>query len=154
MNEVLVHLPFGLDKQIPTKIIIHSMAQYIKSDGIHSAVSFLEKEGLSAHILIDPEGNVMRCRNDFEGAYHARSYNIGSLGLEFLVRGPHDYLSFIEMIKEDWATSEQIDAGIEVVRRWYDIHDIQSINRHSDIDPTRKKDPGTGFPWEDFLKEI
>ena len=154
MNEVHVHLPFGMDKQTPSRIVIHSMAQYIKSDGIHSAVKFLKREGLSAHILIDPEGNVMRCRNDEEGAYHARSYNIGSLGLEFLVKGPHDYSSFKKRIKEDWTTSPQIDSGIQIVRRWYDLHDIQRIDRHSDIDPTRKKDPGSGFPWEDFIKEI
>ena len=115
-----------------------------------------DNEGLSAHGLIAPNGDTYVCRDDDQGAYHARGYNRDSLGVEFLVQGHHDYGSFIEAIKSPWVSEEQLEAGIAAVKGWVDAYHIprDRVVRHSDISPGRKVDPGAGFPWEDFLNEV
>lgn len=154
MNEVIVHLPDGPETQIPERIIVHSMAKTIVDDKEYSAVAFLKHLGLSAHILISPNGEVMRCRDDEEGAWHARGFNTNSLGVEFLVKGKHDYWSFLKAIETDYLTNAQFNKGLDVIRNWYQLHDIKHLDRHSDVDSKRKKDPGKGFPWKQFRSEI
>ena len=148
-------LPKGAKKQIPTRIVIHSMGEYIKvGSGNKHAYDFLKDIGLSAHALICPDGMVMMCRDTNQGAYHARGFNKNSLGVEFLVAGQHDYSSFITAIKEPYLNFDQYVAGVELIREWCRNHDISSIDRHSDLDPTRKKDPGNGFDWEQFIIDV
>lgn len=132
------------------------MAEYIKDpDPIH-APTFLEQYKLSAHALITPSGDTILCRDDDQRAWHARGYNTDSLGIEFLVEGEHDYASFVEKIKSPYLSVMQFDAGIEAVRSWIDAYDISinRIDRHSDLSPGRKVDPGAGFPWKIFLERL
>lgn len=145
----------GASKQIPTSIVLHSMAEYIlyDTDYIH-AYDFLAKIELSAHALVCPDGTMLRCREDTAGAYHAKGYNKDSLGVEFLVEGNYNYPSFIETIKKPYLTFEQYVTGVELVRDWCSKYDIKSIVTHSSLSPKRKKDPGRGFPLEQFLLDI
>lgn len=136
----------------PSHIVIHAMGEFIKCDGTYlHAVDFLREAGLSAHALICPDGSVIQCRPIDKGAYHAKGHNTTSIGIEFLVPGPHDYGSFIEAIDKPYITDAQFLAGIALCKKWGE--DL-NIVRHSDIDPQRKKDPGAGFPWDDFIDEI
>jgi N-acetylmuramoyl-L-alanine amidase len=145
-------LPRGAKHQEPDRVIVHAMGEYI--DGVHAS-SFLMNVGLSAHILVCPDGKIIRCRQDNQGAYHARKHNVNSLGIEFLVVGNHGYASFKEMIKEPYLTSEQYEAGMEFVRdEWFIKKGIRMVDRHSDVSPERKVDPGEGFPWERFKREV
>ena len=142
----------GAERQDPKRIIVHAMGEYI--NGV-PAVDFLENIGLSAHILVCPDGGVIRCREDNQGAYHAKKYNMDSLGIEFLVAGDHGYSSFREMIKEPYLTSVQYEAGMQFVRNeWFIKKGIRKMDRHSDVSPERKIDPGKGFPWERFKREV
>jgi len=150
------HLPKGNRHNKPKMIVVHCMGEYILDPEPEHAVQFLDKLGLSAHILVDPAGDIFRCRSDREGAYHARNYNTNSLGIEFLVEGEHNYGSFLEMIKTPYITTAQWEAGVEVVSDWVKLYDIEEdqIVRHSDISPGRKVDPGEGFHWQDFLDRV
>jgi AmpD protein len=103
--------------------------------------------------MVDGKGDTFLCRDDDQIAWHAKGYNIDSLGIEFLVEGHHDYASFLEAIKGDYVTFDQFDAGRDAVRSWIEAYDIprDRVVRHSDISPGRKVDPGTGFKWQKFL---
>ena len=156
-NDILTHLPHGGERvNIPRRIIIHAMGEFITDDdgGRHHAVKFLDKRGLSAHMLGAPDGTRYRCRHDAEIAWHAKGHNTNTLGYEFLVPGEHDYASFLEAIKTPYVTDEAYKAGVEQMREWVEAHNISVIERHSDVSPGRKFDPGDGFPWLDFLADI
>jgi N-acetyl-anhydromuramyl-L-alanine amidase AmpD len=148
-------LPKGAKNQLPSRIVLHAMGEYVKLDsGNKHAYDFLKDIGLSAHALICPDGTIIRCRDDNQGAYHARGFNTDSLGVEFLVTGKHTYSSFKSAIKKPYLTFEQHISGVELLRDWCSKHTIVSIDRHSDIDPERKVDPGEGFPFDLILKDI
>ena len=159
-------LPRGANSQDPGRIVIHAMAEYVwyKGEYLH-AVEFLRnieydvkgemKQGLSAHILVCPNKDIIRCRKDSQGAYHAAGYNEDSLGVEFLVPGKHDYLSFKEAIKTDYLAAGQYEVGMEFIRdEWVNKLGILRLERHSDLSPERKTDPGDGFPWSRLLKDV
>jgi len=155
MNRFYNLLPHGGGKQEPKRIVVHAMAEYIKygEDVLH-AYDFLKVVGLSAHSLITPSGVNIRCRKDGQIAYHAKGYNVDSLGIEFLVPGVHDYESFLDEMENDYLTPVQYKAGLIQIGEWLETHDIQHVDRHGDLDPARKSDPGAGFLWRRLLKDI
>lgn len=140
----------------PRMIVVHAMGEFLLDPHPIHASDFLAKLGLSAHALISPNGDIYICRDDNQGAYHARGYNTNSLGVEFLVEGHHNYGSFLEAIKGDYVTDKQWDSGTSFVKSWIRTYSIirDKIVRHSDISPGRKVDPGSGFKWEKFLKVV
>lgn len=154
MNIINRHLSHGAEKNNPNLIVIHAMGEYISDPNPMLAVDFLDKLGLSAHALILPNCDVMICRRPDQGAYHARGFNTDSLGLEFLVEGDHDYESFIKSIKKPYLAKGQLEAGVELVRHWEKMYNINKVVRHSDLSPGRKVDPGRGFPWDKFINEV
>ena len=149
-KEVL--LPRGASHQDPNRIVVHAMGEYI--GGVH-AVDFLRNIGLSAHILVCPDKTIIRCRQDNQGAYHAKGYNDDSLGIEFLVAGNHSYGTFSEAIKKAYLKPGQYEVGMEFVRNeWFIKRGIMLMDRHCDLSPERKVDPGSGFPWGQFMREV
>lgn len=142
------------DKREPIqRIVVHSMAEYLYHDGqwMHAS-DFLNTIGLSAHALVTPDGTIIRQREDQEFAYHAKGHNADSLGVEVLVEGQFDYDSWEKRIKRPYVTEPQWSALVALCRQWVDMWAIREIVRHSDIDPTRKPDPGEGFDWDRFLQ--
>ena len=104
---------------------------------------------VSAHYLVDEDGTVHAMVPEDRRAWHAgqshwrevADVNAASIGIEIVNPG-HDwgYRPF---------PPEQIAA---VVRLVHEIKDRYAITRgnvvgHSDIAPTRKRDPGELFPW-------
>ncbi|OFZ67398.1 MAG: hypothetical protein A2V79_09305 [Betaproteobacteria bacterium RBG_16_56_24] len=151
------HSAYGGTHQVPDCIIVHAMGEYILADdgqGFDYAPEFLERMKLSAHALVVPDGTVIRCRSDDEGAYHARGFNTDSLGIEILVAGQHDYGSFVRTIAQPYLTDAQYAAAVAQCREWVQKHKITRIARHSDVSPGRKLDPGAGFPWDKFISEV
>lgn len=147
---------FGSKHNNPKMVVVHCMGEFLLDPHPIHATDFLIKIGLSAHALIEPNGNIIICRDDDQGAYHARGYNTDSLGIEFLVEGHHDYSTFLEAIKADYITLDQWDAGVAAVQSWVKSYSIPKdrVVRHSDISPGRKVDPGSGFKWDKFLNEV
>lgn len=144
-------------------IIIHSMGQLIKGYG--AAADFLDEIGLSAHYLIEIDGTVINCVEPTEQAYHAGAsefagqsgLNSTFIGIEVLVEGEHDYLSFLKAIKANAWWDDQYDSLAilsALLCRRFGIP-LDRIVRHSTVsgpevrdDP--KQDPGEGFQWERY----
>jgi AmpD protein len=150
--------PYGAPHQSkPTMIVIHAMAEYVLADegeDYDHAADFLQRLGLSAHVLAAPDGTLYRCRGDDEGAYHARGFNTDSLGIEVLVPGRHDYGSFLRAIGAEWVSNAQYAAVVQQCREWMKLYGIKTVVRHSDLSPGRKLDPGAGFPWARFMEDL
>lgn len=176
IDRPLVH---GPEAQTPDRIIVHALAHKIpitketkeyyereqgrdvgKVGEIVYAATWLDRLGLSAHQLVAPAGDVIRCREDIQGAWHARGFNTNSLGIEILVPGILTYGEFLDKIHEPWCRpgGPQFNAAVESVVDWCVSWNIPvrpgRIDRHSDVDPARKYDPGPGFPWEAFIQEV
>lgn len=158
----LVNLPspHGYNRvQIPETVIIHSMARFIRHNGRDIfAPYWLYQCEVSAHFLIDTDGTIFQLRETTNPAWHASNFNTDSIGIEFLVDGifpSNDIQIFYDRIATDgWYTRSQYLAGVSLVGQLNAQYPVTKILRHSDVDPTRKKDPGVGFPWEVFLGEV
>jgi N-acetylmuramoyl-L-alanine amidase len=104
---------------------------------------------VSAHYLVEEDGRIFRLVDEEHRAWHAgRSHwrgvtdvNSASIGIEIVNPG-HEfgYRDFPEV---------QVNAVIRLVADVKDRHQVTRGNvvGHSDIAPTRKKDPGERFPW-------
>lgn len=153
----IAHIP--LDKhggsQTPNKIVIHAIGEFIDTEGDdYYAPEFLRNIGLSVHYFITPTGVVIRSVDDDVKAWHAKGSNTGSIGIEFMVPGLHTYSTFTERIKTQYLCKGQYAAGVKLVKHLCDEYKIDDIERHSDLSPKRKVDPGTGFPWDRFMDDI
>lgn len=156
MEQISRPSAYGAAHQTPNMIVVHAMAEQVADDSgdfIHAA-DFLDRQGLSAHALVAPDGTVIRCRDDAQGAYHARGFNAASLGIEVLVKGRHDYGSFAAAIAKPYLTPEQYEAVVAQCREWVRAYGITRVVRHSELSPGRKVDPGAGFPWFNLLIDI
>ncbi|MEK6849141.1 MAG: peptidoglycan recognition family protein [Nanoarchaeota archaeon] len=157
MNIIRKYNPYGSAHQKPERIIVHAMGEYVftgnGNEFLH-APDFLLKESLSAHALVAPDGTVYRCRDDDQGAYHARGFNSGSLGIEIMVQGRYDVLLLKREIETQYIKDAQYHALVEQCKEWIKLYGIADIKRHSDVSPGRKTDPGNGFPWSQLLKDL
>jgi N-acetyl-anhydromuramyl-L-alanine amidase AmpD len=109
---------------------------------------------VSWHQTVDSD-SIIPTLPDSYTAWHVRGYNSLSLGVEISTQA------------KAWPTAPPrwTEATItnlsDVIRRWGELYQIpyQRITRtqvddgtrgivaHSDLDPTRRTDPGVGFPW-------
>lgn len=104
---------------------------------------------VSAHYLIDEDGATIALVPEERRAWHAgvsswrgeTDINSRSIGIE-LVNPGHDfgYRSFPDA---------QVEAVIDLAQRILSRHPIppRNVVAHSDIAPTRRRDPGELFPW-------
>lgn len=135
-----------------TMIVLH----YTGMRDAASAIARLRdpEAKVSAHYLIDEDGTVLRMVAEDKRAWHAgRSHwrgttdvNSASVGIEIVNPG-HEfgYRPFPD---------EQIAALLPLMADIMARHGITRGNvvGHSDIAPTRKRDPGELFPWFELAK--
>lgn len=130
-------------------LILH----YTAMDSAEAAISWLcdPRSEVSCHYLVDEQGLVTQMVPESRRAWHAgvaswkgqEDLNSRSIGIEIanagdLDEGTCDY------------PDAQIDAVIALCQDICARHNIapERVLGHSDVAPSRKKDPGRHFPWE------
>lgn len=133
---------FNLRK--PNFIIIHHTAQ----DSIQQTIKTftLVKPQVSAHYVIGDDGRVVQMLNDYLRAWHGGNatwgkntdINSASIGIELDNNGTEPFSQL------------QINSLLSLLTKLKKDYNItaQNIIGHSDIAPTRKKDPSALFPWQ------
>lgn len=133
---------FNLRK--PNFIIIHHTAQ----DSLKQTLKTFTKPEtkVSAHYVIGQDGKVIHMLNDYLRAWHAgisswgknTDINSSSIGIELDNNGTQ---AFSEL---------QINSLLALLTKLKKDYNIptENIIGHSDIAPTRKKDPSVFFPWK------
>src|SRR5262249_7999377 len=105
---------------------------------------------VSSHYVVMEDGRIVQCVPESRRAWHAgqsswageTDVNSCSIGIEIANPGhDHGYPEF---------PRRQIAAGAALCRRIFTRHRIPAgrVLGHSDIAPSRKKDPGEKFPWK------
>ncbi|SEI19881.1 N-acetylmuramoyl-L-alanine amidase [Tardiphaga sp. OK245] len=132
---------------VPDMIVLH----YTGMPDPEGAIARLCSAGtdVSAHYIVLEDGRIVQTVPEAKRAWHAgvgfwageEDINSCSIGIEIINRG-HDwgYPDF---------PSRQIAAVTALCRGIMLRHDLQPhrVLGHSDVSPSRKKDPGEKFPW-------
>ena len=141
-------------------VVIHATA----GGSSAGAVSVMKEGAASFHWLVPDEDEVQHgklvwaCVPEARAAWHVRNavshpevnqgaakVNHWSLGIEVVnAQVPTDVFS-------EW----QVRAVARIVRYcWAKYPNLKHIVSHAKLDPSRRKDPGTQFPWDHFTELI
>jgi N-acetylmuramoyl-L-alanine amidase len=133
-------------------IIVHYTGMKRESEAIKKLTDIKSK--VSCHYLIKNNGEIVVMVPDLYEAWHAgaslwknyKSLNKHSIGIEISNPGhAHNYKKFSKKQIQSLKRLSQF-----LIKK-YRINK-KNILGHSDIAPTRKKDPGEKFPWKFFGK--
>lgn len=140
-------------------IVIHATAGYASSHVIPNM-----KNGISSWHWLVPDENepehehlVWACAPETLSAWHVRNdrshpevnngrnkVNHWSLGIEIVNSQMNDPFS-------DW----QVKITADIVKYcWAKYPNLRHIVSHAKLDPQRRTDPGTEFPWEKFKHQV
>lgn len=147
VNKVIASPNFN-DRKLPiSMVVLHYTGMRTAGEALARLCD--ESSQVSAHYLIDEEGEVTNLVPEEKRAWHAGSsywrgitdVNSASIGIELANPG-HEwgYRPFPE---------PQMDALLPLLADMIDRHDIPRANvvGHSDVAPARKTDPGEYFDW-------
>ena len=156
MNSTLNYSPSFTIKKRKAKqirfIIFHYTGMKKESEAIERLTSMRSK--VSSHYLIRYNGEIVIMVPDLYEAWHAgvsswknlKSLNKHSIGIEISNPGhEYDYKKFSKKQNQSLKKLSQF-----LIKK-YKI-DKKNILGHSDVAPTRKKDPGEKFPWKYLAK--
>ena len=133
-------------------IILHYTGMKKESEAIKKLTNIKSK--VSCHYFIKNNGEIIVMVPDLYEAWHAgasswknfKSLNKHSIGIEISNSGhEHNYKKFSKKQIQSLKRLSQF-----LIKK-YRINQ-KNILGHSDIAPTRKKDPGEKFPWKYFAK--
>ena len=113
------------------------------------------KSSVSCHYYIDQNGKILVMVPDLYVAWHAgkskwkkvKSLNKYSIGIE--ISNPGHDKNYKNFSNKQLLSLKKI---LHFLIKKYKIK-LENILGHSDIAPTRKKDPGEKFPWKDLSKK-
>jgi N-acetylmuramoyl-L-alanine amidase len=136
----------------PEYVILH----YTGMASAEAAISLLcdPKSEVSSHYVIEESGRIVQLAPESRRAWHAgrsswrgiEDMNSASIGLEICNAGHDGGLpAFPEA---------QIRSVVALCRDIADRHGLRADRflAHSDIAPSRKRDPGEKFPWRDLAE--
>ena len=133
--------------RLPDMILLH----YTGMPDVEGAIARLCTAGtdVSAHYIVLEDGRIVQCVPEAKRAWHAgaaswageEDINSCSIGVEIVNRG-HDW-GYPEFPLRQTAAVIALCRGI-MLRRNVPTHRVLA---HSDVAPSRKKDPGEKFPW-------
>jgi N-acetylmuramoyl-L-alanine amidase len=131
----------------PDMIVLH----YTGMPDVEGAIARLCTAGtdVSAHYIVLEDGRIVQCVPEAKRAWHAGEstwageddINSCSIGIEVVNRG-HDW-GYPDFPLRQIAAVIALCRGI-MLRRNVPSHRVLA---HSDVAPSRKKDPGEKFPW-------
>ncbi len=146
---------FNLPKRLKKKIkfiIIHYTGMKKESDALKRLIN--HKSKVSCHYFIKNNGDILTLIPELYIAWHAgisfwgkyKSLNRYSIGIEISNPG-HDF-------KYKNFSNKQIKSILYLSKYLIKKYKIKAkfILGHSDIAPSRKKDPGEKFPWKKLSK--
>ena len=133
--------------RLPDMILLH----YTGMPDVEGAIAQLCSPGtdVSAHYIVLEDGRIVQCVPEAKRAWHAGvshwagedDINSCSIGIEIINRG-HDW-GYPDYPLRQIAAAIALCRGI-MLRRKVPSHRVLG---HSDVAPSRKKDPGEKFPW-------
>ena len=133
-------------------IIFHYTGMRTESESINRLTSIQSE--VSCHYLIKSNGTIVKLLPDLYIAWHAgkstwkkfESLNKNSIGIE--ISDPGHQFNYKKFSKK------QISSLLKLSKFLINKFKVNQKNilGHSDIAPTRKKDPGEKFPWEYLSK--
>ena len=142
---------FDTTKRTPQKIkfiIFHYTGMKKENDSLNRLIN--AKSKVSSHYLIKYDGQIIKLVPDLYIAWHAgisfwKNYkflNKNSIGIE--ISNPGHGFNYKKFSKK------QIQSILKLTKILIKRYKIkpQNILGHSDIAPSRKKDPGEKFPWK------
>ena len=141
------------NKKLINFVIIHYTGMKIESKAIKRLTD--PKFKVSAHYFIKNNGTIVNMVPDDYVAWHAgvsnwknfKSLNKYSIGVELSNPGhKHGYKNF---------SHKQISSLTKLLKMFIKRYKIKTKNilGHSDVAPSRKKDPGERFPWKKLGKK-
>jgi N-acetylmuramoyl-L-alanine amidase len=148
-SDVIPSANFGdrNEGRLPDMILLH----YTGMPDVESAIKQLCTAGteVSAHYVVLEDGRIVQCVPEAKRAWHAgvaswageEDINSCSIGVEIINRG-HDW-GYPDFPPRQIAAVIALCRGI-IIRRNVPSHRVLG---HSDVAPSRKKDPGEKFPW-------
>ena len=154
--EILFSPNFNVKKRADISIkliVVHYTGMQSERESLNRLCD--PKSKVSSHFLINTSGKVYRLVKDNQIAWHAgkscwgkyKNLNKSSIGIELVNKGHRlGYKNF---------KKKQLLSLIKICKSLIKKYKIKKKNivGHSDIAPSRKKDPGERFPWQDFAKK-
>ena len=146
---VVVHTAESLPDWTPPDYGAENVAAYASST--HRDVSW--------HATVDSDSAIRMLPDTYTG-WHVRGYNSCSVGVEIATQA-HQWTN----APTEWVEAI-VDRAARVVADWCQRHNIpaqritaagatgRGIVAHSDLDPSRRFDPGSAFPWDQFLTRV
>src|SRR4030088_1408556 len=133
--------------RLPDMVVLH----YTGMPDVEGAITQLCTAGtdVSAHYIVLEDGRIVQCVPEAKRAWHAGAASWAgeenitscSIGVEIVNRG-HDW-AYPDFPLRQPAAVIALCRGI-MLRRKVPSHRVLG---HSDVAPSRKKDPGEKFPW-------
>ena len=149
-------------------VILHYTGSILTSSSIAEFMNPTYR--ISAHFLIERNGNIIQFVSTDYIAYHAGNWNVNvkSIGIELDNVGYSRFGFYVPECDTISLTAkgqktvrawerfrpDQINSLIELLKAIKHVYPIKSIIGHSDVPGTQSIDPGPAFPWSDIEKEV
>ncbi len=141
------------DGQIIDMLVLHYTGMKSGQEALEKLCD--ENAKVSAHYMVTEDGTIFQLVHENDRAWHAgvsywcenSNINQRSIGIEIVNKGHEfDYTPFPEI---------QMEAVAELCSDILTRHKIppRNVVGHSDVAPTRKKDPGELFDWQFLAKK-